>query len=645
MRMPDKAVVLAAGLTTRLRPLSDTLPKPLLPLWNVPMLFRCLDRLRSWGVREVLVNLHHGAGRIAEALLARPRDGLAVSFSHEPAILGTGGALIRGRWFLGDRPFWMINADVVAELDPQPLVAAFRRDQPLAAWWVDPVRGPRTVGVSGGWVDSFSVARPGAPGTVTFTGLHLISPRLRDWLPEQERFCSILDFYRAAMSAGERIRAVEVPGAFWADVGTPEQYLAAHAEHARGPGAAEARRAAARLRRRGVCVRGFACAPEGVGLAPGVVMADSVVLHGATAAPGADLRNAVVAPGVRAEGRVEHLVVPAFQALGPGELRWLERRGWKLGGGSVELLPPRGSARSYLRLHTDGDSAILVRYKDERPENALFARQARFLHRLGVPVPGILGEDRKAGLVLQEDGGSLDLLGLVDESPTEVYGVYRQVLEAVVRLHERGLVAARRARLPLMPGFDAGLYRWEHELFREHLVGKACLRGAPAWDAVQAELDEVARVLLDEPPVLVHRDLQSSNVLVRGEGVMLIDFQGMRAGAAAYDLASLLYDPYMSLDSGVQNQLLAEYMRLRGLGEKFRRVFPQAAVQRLVQALGAYGRLSALPGCARFAAYVPPALALLRRALSAAGGYAELDRLARSLTAAWPHGILDGQPT
>jgi aminoglycoside/choline kinase family phosphotransferase len=135
-------------------------------------------------------------------------------------------------------------------------------------------------------------------------------------------------------------------------------------------------------------------------------------------------------------------------------------------------------------------------------------------------------------------------------------------------------------------------------------------------NALSRELAGLIPRLLAEPRVLVHRDLQSTNVLFRRGAPCLIDFQGMRFGPAAYDLASLLCDPYVSLAAPVMRELLAYYGQLTGVSTaRLEPAFWLAAVQRLVQALGAYARLGAGEGTARFAAHIVPGLRMLCRAL------------------------------
>ena len=188
----------------------------------------------------------------------------------------------------------------------------------------------------------------------------------------------------------------------------------------------------------------------------------------------------------------------------------------------------------------------------------------------------------------------------------------------IAAFHDRTLTRARRARLPLQPAFTDELYRWEHDYFLTHF-----LRPLPGCTPtleriVRKELTTVSNHLLNEPLVLVHRDLQSTNILFATDGPALIDYQGMRAGAAAYDLASFLADPYVDLPANDQQALLTSYVSAGGAPEALD-AFTPACVQRLAQALGAYGKLGRTPGTERFAAFVPPALRQILRATAVCG--------------------------
>jgi aminoglycoside/choline kinase family phosphotransferase len=178
----------------------------------------------------------------------------------------------------------------------------------------------------------------------------------------------------------------------------------------------------------------------------------------------------------------------------------------------------------------------------------------------------------------------------------------------------------------LQPVFDTALYRWEQDYFFEHCLGR---HFGIAERPNLARLHEIADELSAQPRCLVHRDFQSQNILVREGEVCLIDFQGLRPGLAAYDLASLLLDPYVSLTAAEREELLAHYLSgLHGPGQQdnahFRALYDRCAMQRLMQALGAYGKLGHLDERTHFLAHIPTAVARLRQMLMRIDG---LDRL------------------
>ena len=544
MRAPRKAFVLAAGLGTRLRPLTLETPKPMLSLWGQPMLARTLEMLAAWGVEQVLINLHHAPGPIVRYLAGQPFPQMRISAVFEPVILGTGGALRNAKWFI-DEPFWLLNADVVADLDPAPLLRAWRSQHPLAACWLTEDAGPKTVRCENGVIRNFHDPRR---GHATFCGLQLLDERILPFIAP-EGFDTIIDAYRRAQKRGRSIAGVYVPGSFWADIGTPSQYVQAHRDTAR------------RFGRAG-----------------------------------------------------ENFTLPAAAVLTARERGLLTISDFQ----PIEVLPPRGSNREFFRLQGNLKSSILIRWSPDRPDNRLYARHTRFLAALGLPVPRLLLDSPRDRFLAIEDLGRETLESRLPgmDSP-EVRRIYRQLLEIALRLHRKGLSSARRCRLPLMPGFDAPLYAWEHAYFTDNVLRGRLKIPDRQIAAVAAELKSVSRLLAQSPQALIHRDLQSSNVLFRGEQPVLIDYQGMRRGPVAYDLASLLCDPYADLPAPLQQRLLRRYANRHPQGAAIIAAFPAAAIQRLCQALGAYAVLSKKPGMDHFARHIPVATRQLLRALRA----------------------------
>lgn len=499
--MIKKAIVLAAGLGTRLRPLTCAAPKPMLPVWGEPMLKRIVDRLKEMGVEEIAVNSHYLHEQVdywARANGCMP--------SYEPEILGTGGVLNPLREWIGQDDFYLVNGDIVLEggSDWKPSIPPGC----IGAALVSRTLGPRTIELepAQNLVVNWKSPEPGCEGSFTYLGFAALKADILDFV-RPEGFSTIIEAYEKAMLAGRFVQGVELEDLLWTDAGTIESYI-----------------------------------------------------------------------GVNSDGPDNALrFLPQFQAL--------EAAGHEYE--NISFLGARGSERVFFR----SDDDIVIVYDDaSRKENARYAGHTRFLAGHGIPVPELkadLPEAKTLAMSYCGDGGyTLER--------------YVKVVEVLARFN-----ALDPGDLELEPPFDRKLYGWEHDLFAEYCLGRRfTLQLEPA---VKADLDKVADYLLKLPPALVHRDFQSTNVLWNRAGQMaIIDYQGMRKGPAAYDLASLLYDPYITLSEGERKALVKLYVKASG-DDSIVEALPYAACQRLVQCLGAYGRLASV-GKHEFCRYVEPAL-------------------------------------
>jgi len=593
---PRKAVILAAGFGTRLLPLTRVVPKPLLPLGGIPMLDRAIALVKSWGVNQVVVNVHHGADAMVNHLIHRKPDGLHIQISFEPTILGTGGALAKASWFFSDdKPFWMINADVAADVDYRPILKAFRPGKTIASAWLMSTRGPRTVEYQHGRITNFQSKRPGTDGTFTFCGVHLVDPKVLKYLPP-DGFSSIIDGYQKAMTDGWHVAGVPVENAYWADIGTPAQYVTASLEVGR----------ALRASRSAEGSHGVLALPKKI---DHVSIKDSFIY-------GPNVPRKTYS-GIMAMRAIDALEEPAQQLI----------RKWKKQLEPIIACPlsPRGSARTFTRLYAGNATAMLVQHKPEREENNLYVGHTKFLAELGIPVPRVLADDPENHLALFEDVG---FTSVQDEAPKwtgkKLEQCYRGVLDKLVVFHEEGGRIAKQKRLKLMPPFDAKLYAWERDLFAHLFLKERFGFDDARIVEIKKELAGISSVLLKNKSVLLHRDFQSSNILLKKGKWYLIDYQGMRMGPAVYDLASLLCDPYIAIDPAVRERLLAYYTAKADKYSKCRETFWLAVIQRLGQALGAYARLSKISGMSHFARYIQPALRNLQEALDHVHGYPAL---------------------
>jgi mannose-1-phosphate guanylyltransferase len=302
-------MVLAAGLGSRLRPLTDVLPKPLVPVGDRPALAHVLERLSAAGLDRVVVNAHHGLEPLQRFLAGHPR----VATSVEPELLGTAGGVARAGALLGPGDVLIWNADILAAVDPAAVIAAHAdaRTDPrrrAATLVVQPrERGSGSVGIDGGGrVVRLRKERVGQEERGgEFLGIHVLGDALRKSLPE--RGCLIGDVYIPALRSGATLQAFEWRAPFF-DIGSVKSYLEANL---------------AWLASRGLSSW---IAPAAV-FDPGITLEAAILGEGASARgvgllercvvwPGASveapLADAVVAPGhiVRAGAVLKHVAPP-----------------------------------------------------------------------------------------------------------------------------------------------------------------------------------------------------------------------------------------------------------------------------------------------------------------------------------------------
>jgi len=275
-----------------------------------------------------------------------------------------------------------------------------------------------------------------------------------------------------------------------------------------------------------------------------------------------------------------------------------------------------GSGRKFYRVRCAPEQTIiLVKYNLEREENRHYVAIAEFLAARQIRAPKIYFHDAAEGLIWIEDLGQNDLWSYRAESWLVRRALYESALHEIVKLHSLDDEAARKIESNLGAEFDAPLYRWEQNYFFENCLGRyfGVAEGTLARLTALPILHEIAERLASLPRALVHRDFQSQNIIIRNGQAHLIDFQGMRPGLAEYDVASLLFDPYVALARAECEDLLAEYEAARAaahqpVGAEFREIFRLCAIQRLMQALGAYGFLGLVKGNKTFLDHIPAAM-------------------------------------
>ncbi len=291
-----------------------------------------------------------------------------------------------------------------------------------------------------------------------------------------------------------------------------------------------------------------------------------------------------------------------------------------------------GSDRTFYRVRVpSGATFIFMEYGTEVEENAYWAEINRFMTEIGIPVPRIIAYDSRRRFMLLEDLGDADMHSLRAAPWRKRRRCCLMALSAIHRLHRTPLSDVP-ASLKLCRGYDRSLYTWEHAYFRENFIEAACglsLSGPQERDWAE-EMEALIDRLQKIPECLIHRDFQSQNIMIRNDRPVLLDFQGMRKGNLFYDLASLICDPYVSFSPSERNELIAFYYRIMEPDysfEKFTGYFWDGAVQRLMQALGAYGFLGLKKNKPAFLHHMANGLKNLLTAVDNAGGLETLSHL------------------
>jgi mannose-1-phosphate guanylyltransferase len=226
------AMVLCAGLGTRLRPLTLRYPKPALPFFDGPLIRYGFALLKGAGIERVVINTHHLPKIMEEAAATEARGlGLSLQVSHEPVIQGTAGGVRDARRLLGDESFLLLNGDSFLSLDLRALVAVHRSRGDAATMAVTPMpAGEKFAAVEAtpdGDVRRIAGIGEPAPSLASwhFLGAHVIEPSLFDFVPPVGEQDINRTVYLAMLRAGLKVRVCPVPVGAWADLGTPYRYL------------------------------------------------------------------------------------------------------------------------------------------------------------------------------------------------------------------------------------------------------------------------------------------------------------------------------------------------------------------------------------------------------------------------------------
>ncbi len=592
------AFVLAAGLGERLRPVTDILSKPLIPLCGKPCIERAVERVMQCEPEHLCVNLHYKADAI-RTWASGTSFGARIRFYHEPDILGTGGALKNAAPLLAGGTFLVCNSDIITDIDLSVLLDRHLAEKNLVTLALLDYPRFNTVRVAADGLFA-GLRRPAGENPEfrlrAFTGIAVYEPAFLDFLPDG--VSHVTDAWKRARDAGERVATFDVSGCFWSDIGTPASYVRTVFDLLRTEGET-------------VFIHPSAHGCEQSSYQGYVSLEADCLAHGSR------LRNCVVLPGCDVSGKhIENAVVHAG-----GILSFAAQDLFDGESGGLVGIGAGGSDRRYFRIGHGGNSAVLLQCAQRDDEFERHAAYAKFFIEQGVRVPRLVSIAANHPAMLFEDLGDLSLYSWLRcrRSHEAAEAVYRKILDQLVRLHVTA--TGRVAECPLLASrvFDYEYLRWETTYFIARFVTGLLGHSDIDRSALDYEFHRLALTVDAAPRTIIHRDCQSQNVMLKnGTEACLIDFQGARLLTPAYDIASLLWDPYYRLNEEIRERLMAYYLvEMYNKSDKFdadafRIVLLPCRLQRHMQALGAYGFLAMEKGKHYFLKHVPEGLRLLK---------------------------------
>ncbi|MBI3598558.1 MAG: nucleotidyltransferase family protein [Nitrospirae bacterium] len=224
-----KAMILAAGLGTRLRPLTEHLPKPLLPVGDQPLIYYHLALLKKYGLTDIVINVHYHAEKLMFALGDGARFGVHITYSEEPAILGTGGGIKNLQTILGSEPFLVINGDILVDINLELLFAFHQKKKAAATLALRDDPDLTQYGIieidNNDRIRNILSKIPSTKKNLRkrmFTGVHIVEPAVFDYIPQKVVY-SITDSYIEMLKKEERLFGYPMEG-YWNDIGVQKRY-------------------------------------------------------------------------------------------------------------------------------------------------------------------------------------------------------------------------------------------------------------------------------------------------------------------------------------------------------------------------------------------------------------------------------------
>ncbi|GBD95671.1 MAG TPA: hypothetical protein ENG83_05960 [Nitrospirae bacterium] len=631
MSNPFNIFILAAGPGKRLRPITNHIPKPLVPVLGKPVLQYILENISSLPFNKIGINLNHKKESIEKWVSECSLKERIILF-HEETELDTGGALKNAERFLNKGTFLVHNSDILSNINLAALLEHHLSSKNIITLAVhDYPEFNNLIIDEKGFLKGIgkTSALPSEDGQKSaFTGIAVYEPEFLEFLPVGAS--GVVNAWLNAMSAGFKVGTFDVcRGGFqtrpyWNDIGTPSAYASAVFDALRDKG-------------------------EVIFIHPSMKKCNAVDLQGRVVieekcklSKNISLKNCILLPDSNVEtgtGAIHELDLLENCIIGPGfKIDLVESEILSVEEDGRQLIGTGGSDRKYYRGKLNDKSVVIMQSSGNDPDFERQIEYTRFFLKHSIPVPELIKVDSNRMQAIFEDAGDISLYSYLKcpREKTEIEDSYRSVINVMTLIHTRATKHISESPLLQKRIFDYDYFRWETDYFIKRFVEEIRNIRVENASGMQSEFHRLALKADSFPKTIIHRDFQSQNIMImKGQELRIIDYQGARIGPPAYDVASILRDPYYRLEDNMRERLLDYYINQMKdkTGERFDENYFNDTLlscwlQRHMQALGAYGFLSSIKGKKYFLKYVPEGLRLLKEDISLAKDeYPELYKL------------------
>ena len=408
-------------------------------------------------------------------------------------------------------------------------------------------------------------------------------------------------------------------GIYWNDLGTLEQYFAAHKDvlefnrvklpyfqslHRQCIDKEAEVSASAEL-------SGFIAAGRKVRIHDHAMVMNCILFDGAEV-PAGDFRcNEIITPQTGIHRNIHEL--KRLQILTGEDFNRIR----------LTSLREQGSLRGFYRIISHHKPRVLMLSDGMDQDFDRFIYIGKFLGRFNFPTPDIYAFEPEEFSVLMEDLGNETVFRRLQylKTPEEIDELYEKIIDTLLDFQLRGTALFKRGDAPILRTFDRSYLRWETRYFSQQYLEGCCHISPEECNALNPELDQLAAHVEKQPKIYMHRDFQSQNIMVHDGRIRFVDFQGSRIGPLGYDIMSLVNDCYIHFDRKRRHHLTDYYCsRLKEMDAAYSAIDLEdclitAGLQRNMQALGAYGFLGLNQGKKQYLDFIPRGLELLKEGI------------------------------